>query len=119
MSSAVGPRAFQDAFKPYENLSIIRLGQFDEAEMAFLAQGSNAAIAWSHTQAVQIILDRKGAMATVKYDQAASVYTAEMEGCGRLRLVQDRLDRRRPSRARRWPSPSASTTAATSRSATW
>ena len=88
MSSVVGPRAFQDAFKPYENLSIIRLGAFDEAEMAFLAQGSNAAIAWSHTQAVQIILDRKGAMATVKYDQAASVYTAEMEGCGRLRLCK-------------------------------
>ncbi len=88
MSSAVGPRAFQDAFKPYENLSVIRLGAFDEAEMALLAQGSNAAIAWSHTQAVQIILDRKGAMATVKYDQATSVYTAEMEGCGRLRLIK-------------------------------
>ncbi len=88
MSTAVGPRAFQDDFKPYENLSIIRLGQFDEAEMAFLAQGSNAAIAWTNNQAVQIILDRKGAMATVKYDPAASVYTAEMEGCGRLRLCK-------------------------------
>ncbi len=89
MSSAVRAKAFQDAFKPYENLSIIRLGQFDEAEMAFLARGSNAAIAWSHTQAVQVILDRKAAMADVKYDKSLMTYTVESPpGRPRLRLLK-------------------------------
>ncbi|MEN6452225.1 MAG: hypothetical protein ABFC96_17175 [Thermoguttaceae bacterium] len=88
MSSVIGPRSFQDAFKPYENLSIIRLGAYREAEMPFLAEGSNAAIAWCHTQAVQIILDRKGAMATVKYDKTESIYTVSTEGHPRLRLCK-------------------------------
>ena len=89
MSSAVRAKAFQDAFKPYENLSIIRLGQFDEAEMAFLARGSNAAIAWSHTQAVQVILDHKAAMADVKYDKSLMTYTVDSPpGRPRLRLLK-------------------------------
>ena len=89
MSSDVGPRGFQNAFKPYENLAIIRLGMFEESEMPLLARGSTAAIAWSHTQAVQVILDHQGAMAEVKYDNAASVYTvATPPGNPRLRLVK-------------------------------
>ena len=89
MSSAIRAKAFQDAFKPYENLSIIRLGQYDEAEMAFLARGSNAAIAWSHTQSVQVILDRKSAMADVKFDKAQMTYTVDSPpGRPRLRLLK-------------------------------
>ena len=70
MSSAVRAKSFQAAFKPYENISIIRLGEYDESEMAFLARSSNAAITWSHTQAVQVVIDHKAAMADVKYDKA-------------------------------------------------
>jgi uncharacterized repeat protein (TIGR01451 family) len=88
MSTAIGPRAFQDAFKPYENLSVIRLGAYRDAEMPFLATGSTAAIAWTHNQAVQIILGRQGAMAEVKYDQAMSIYTASMQGRPQLRLIK-------------------------------
>jgi uncharacterized repeat protein (TIGR01451 family) len=89
MSSAVRAKSFQDAFKPYENLSIIRLGEFDEAETAFLARGANAAVAWSHTQSVQIILDRKAAMADVKYDKAQMTYTVDSPpGRPALRLVK-------------------------------
>jgi uncharacterized repeat protein (TIGR01451 family) len=89
MSSAVRAKAFQDSFRPYENLSIIRMGRFDEAEMAFLARGSNAAIAWSHTQAVQVILDRKSAHADVKYDKSQMTYTYdEPPGKPKLRLVK-------------------------------
>ena len=89
MSSAVGPRGFQNAFKAYENLAIVRLGMFEESEMPVLARGSNAAIAWSNTQAVQVILEHQGAMATVKYDNAASVYTVTTPpGNPRLRLCK-------------------------------
>jgi uncharacterized repeat protein (TIGR01451 family) len=89
MSSAVRAKSFQDRFKPFENLSIIRMGEFDEAEMAFLARGSNAAVAWSHTQAVQVILDRKSAMADVKFDKAQMTYTVDSPpGRPQLRLVK-------------------------------
>jgi len=89
MSSAVRAKGFQDAFKPYENLSIIRMGAFDEAEMAFLARGANAAVAWSHTQAVQVILDRKSATADVKYDKSLMIFTVdEPPGKPKLRLVK-------------------------------
>jgi len=89
ISTVLGPRGFQDGFKPYENLAIIRQGLFQEAEMPFLARGATAAIAWSHTQAVQILLEHQGAMAEVKYDQSMSVYTATTPpGKPKLRLVK-------------------------------
>jgi uncharacterized repeat protein (TIGR01451 family) len=89
MSGAVGPRGFQNAFKAYENLALIRLGMFEESEMPLLARGANAAIAWSHVQAVEVILDKKGAMAEVKYDPAAAVYTVDTPpGNPRLRLCK-------------------------------
>jgi uncharacterized repeat protein (TIGR01451 family) len=89
ISTVLGPRGFQDGFKPYENLAIIRQGILKAAEMPFLARGATAAIAWSHTQAVEIILERQGAMAEVKYDQSMSIYTASAPpGRPQLRLVK-------------------------------
>jgi uncharacterized repeat protein (TIGR01451 family) len=89
MSSAVRAKAFQDAFKPYENLSIIRMGVYQEAESAFLARGTNAAVAWSHKQAVQVILDRRFAIADVKDEKAQLTFTVdEPPGNPKLRLVK-------------------------------
>ena len=89
MSSAIRAKAFQDGFKPYENLSIIRMGAYEESETAFLARGVNAAIAWSHTQAVQVVLDRKVALTDTKDDKAQLTYTIdEPPGNPRLRLVK-------------------------------
>ena len=120
LSSAIGPRGFQDGFKPYENLAIIRQGKFEGTEMAFLARGANAAIAWSHTQAVQIILDRQAAMADVKYDAEPCRSTRSSEPPGHPEAAAwSRWPRRPlPSRATKWTSPSASTTSAIRRSAT-
>ena len=89
MSTLLGPRSFQDGFKPYENLSIIRTGAYDGSQMAFLARGNNAAVAWSHTERLQIILDRKAAQAMAKDEQAETVYSiGQPPGCPRLRLVK-------------------------------
>ncbi len=89
LSTALGPKSFQSSFQAYENLSIIRQGLMEMAEMPYLAQGSTAAIAWSHTQAVQIILDQRSPMVDVKYDASQAVYTvSEPPGCPRLRLVK-------------------------------
>ena len=77
MSSAIGPRGFQDAFLPFENLAVIRTGKFEMAEMGWLARGVTAAIAWSHTQAVQVILDRKAATAVVQNEKAETIFSVD------------------------------------------
>lgn len=88
-SSVIHPRAFQDGFKPYENVAVIRMGVYEGAEMPFLARSSEAAIAWANVQAVQVMLDRTGAMAEVKYDKALSIYTVSSPpGAPKLRLIK-------------------------------
>ena len=101
MSSAIGPQGFQDAFKPYENLAIIRLGAFDEAEMAFLARGAKAAIAWSHTQAVQVILEhqRRHGRREVRRGHVG-LHGQRAAGQSEAAAGQGGLDRRSPSRAK-------------------
>jgi uncharacterized repeat protein (TIGR01451 family) len=89
ISANLGPRSFQGTFQAYENLKIVRLGVYDAKEKASLVEGSTAAIVWSHTQAVQIILERQNAMAEVKYDASEAVYTVTSPpGCPKLRLVK-------------------------------
>jgi uncharacterized repeat protein (TIGR01451 family) len=89
MSDAVPLQAFQNGFKAYENLAIIRKGVYENSETLFLARSARAAIAWSHDQAVQVILDLNGPNAAVKYDAAQTTYTVEEPpGDPRLRLVK-------------------------------
>ena len=89
LSSELGPRGFQNAFKPYENISIIRNGIYVNSERMMLARSHQAAVAWSHDQAVQMILDLKGAMAAVKDEQAGTVFTVtEPPGNPKLRIVK-------------------------------
>ncbi len=52
---------FQFGFMPYENLGIIKTGHVEQADKARLAQGIDAALAWTHNQAVQILIDRQPA----------------------------------------------------------
>ena len=57
--------------------------------MAFLARGARAAIAWTHNQAVQVILDRKGAMAAVQNEQTESIFVATVPpGKPKLRIIK-------------------------------
>jgi uncharacterized repeat protein (TIGR01451 family) len=74
ISTALGPRGFQDAFLPYENSTAIRLGVFQEAEMAQLAKAITAAVAWTRNQAVQVILDQAKAAEEAAGQQVGSVY---------------------------------------------
>jgi len=89
LSGSIGPRGFQDRFKTYENLSIIRQGLIEGSDMAMLARGSNAAIAWSNTESVHVVLDHQSAAAEVKYDQSMLLYTVSSPpGKPRLQLVK-------------------------------
>lgn len=77
VSLALGPKGFQDAFLPFENFRVIRLGQYDEAEMPFLARSARAALTWVNREAVRVILDGKTAVALVQNEQVEVIYTVE------------------------------------------
>jgi uncharacterized repeat protein (TIGR01451 family) len=88
LSTALGPQGFSDAFKAYEDLAVIRWGKIEMAEMAHLAKGVDAAIAWTHTQAVQIILDGRGPMELAKDEKTHSLVTTLPPGNPRLRIIK-------------------------------
>ena len=119
VSAALGPLGFQDRFKPYENLSVIRQGILAKSETAWLIRASDAALAWSHTQSVQVMLERRAAMVESGSTKVGSVYTLG-PGAGQPAAAhrQGRFHGRSPSRATRSISPSASTTSATRPSTT-
>ena len=74
---------------PTRTSRLSALGAFEEAEMAFLARGAKAAVAWEHTDAVQVYLGARSAMAAVKFDEAMQVYTvSQPPGKPKLQLVK-------------------------------
>lgn len=77
LSSAVKSQGNQGKVLPYEAPNLIRQGLVDSAEMAFIARGAAAAVAWSSDQAVQVILDDQAAMADVSDQAAQAVYTIQ------------------------------------------
>jgi len=89
MATTVKAKAFQDAFSAYENFSVIRLGVFEAAEMAHLARSATAAIAWTHEQSVQAIIDHKSAMVETSDEKVESLFVfKDPPGNPRLRVVK-------------------------------
>ncbi len=89
MSGAIRAGAFQDAFLPYENFTVIRTGKFEAREMTALARGTAAAITWSHVQAVQVVLDQKAAIASVGNQKVETIFTVkEPPAQPKLRLIK-------------------------------
>jgi uncharacterized repeat protein (TIGR01451 family) len=88
ISTAVGPRSFQDFFKVYENLSVIRSGKFEGSEALRLAKSAEAAVSWDETQIVQAIVNLQGPMTAAKDEKVESVYRIEFEGKPALRLIK-------------------------------
>jgi uncharacterized repeat protein (TIGR01451 family) len=89
LSSQERTKAFQDRFSAYENLAIIRTGFFDAAEMATLARSSKAAIAWTHEQAVQVVIDHQAAMAESSDQTVESLFVFKTPpGNPKLRVLK-------------------------------
>ena len=89
ISTSIGPKAFQNEFKPYENLEVIRTGIAKLSECAWLAAGIDNAITWSDVQAVQVILDEKTAQTDVGVQTAQVTYTVDQPPANpKLRLIK-------------------------------
>lgn len=89
VSQALGPRGFSDAFKPYENFSLIVKGVAVGDEMPALAQSVWAAKVWSTGQNVQVVINGRAASEDVSVTRLHSLYRVESRyGEGKLRLVK-------------------------------
>jgi uncharacterized repeat protein (TIGR01451 family) len=89
VSTAIGPAAFQNAFLPYENFTVIRVGKFEGAERAWLARGTTAAVTWSSDQAVQVMLDHQTASALVRDEKVDTLFSVNQPPAHpKLRIVK-------------------------------
>jgi uncharacterized repeat protein (TIGR01451 family) len=82
------PYAFDNGFRPYENIGVIRTGVYIGSDEPILAQRSQAAIAWSHKDAVHVILDEQTAAAAVATQTPQETYTIGTSPNPRLRIVK-------------------------------
>ena len=77
LSSKLGPLGFQNAFQPYEAGSAIRHGVMEASEMAWLAKGTNAAVAWTQNETVEVIIDHQRAAMEIGDRGLQSLYRVE------------------------------------------
>jgi len=89
VSFEIGPRGFDNSFRAYENLDLIRRGKLVASDVPLLAKGANAAVAWTNKQAVQILFDEQAATVEVGDQKPQITYTVgSPPGNPRLRLVK-------------------------------
>jgi uncharacterized repeat protein (TIGR01451 family) len=89
MSSVNGPIAFQDRLLPYEAPLAIGQGIVDASEMAWLADGVHAALAWSQTEGLEVMIDRTRASVETADQEVETVYTVqEPPGHPKLRVIK-------------------------------
>jgi uncharacterized repeat protein (TIGR01451 family) len=73
---------------PYEDFTIIRRGTMDNSEKARLAERMQAAVAWSHDTAVQVLIDNIATHEDVGLSGAQSVHIYELKGKSRLQVCK-------------------------------
>lgn len=89
ISTAIGLAAFDNGFKPYENLAVIRTGTYEATERAWLARGTTAAITWISDQAIQVILDRQAASSVVSDQKTDTLYSVDEPPANpKLRIIK-------------------------------
>lgn len=89
LSNTLAASGFQDTFLPFEDLSVIRNGSYQNADKARLAEGVQAAIAWSHDQSVQVFLEAKAAVAVAQNERTEELFTVkDLRNNPKLRLIK-------------------------------
>jgi len=88
LDSELLPRAFDNGFRPFENVSVIRSGIYLGSDAPVLARGSQAAIAWGSAEGVHVILDERTAAALVAKQKLQETYAIDSAPNPRLRIVK-------------------------------
>jgi uncharacterized repeat protein (TIGR01451 family) len=82
------PKGFDNFYRVYENFTVIRTGIYVGHEEAILAKAAQAAIAWNHTQTVQVLLDNQAANAAVVSQKPQETFTIGSAPNPCLRIVK-------------------------------
>lgn len=89
VSTSAEPLKSRHTFLPREESVLTHQAVFEEAEMAWLADGVTAARAWDHTHAVLVMIDRTRAIAETGDEKVESVYTVlDPPGNPKLRILK-------------------------------
>ncbi len=79
---------FAQGFLPYENFRLLRLGEIDDAEGPMLAVRVQNAIAWTHNQAVQVLLKDQRPSNVIGEQRAEAVFQFEPPYPGKIRICK-------------------------------
>ena len=82
------PRGFDNLYRAYENVAVIRTGIYVGHDEPILAKGVQAAISWNHKQAVQIYLDSHAAGQTVVNQKLQETFGFGSSPNPRLRIIK-------------------------------
>ncbi len=88
LESVMNPFLARGGFMPHENLKLIQRGVFEASEKAVLAERTEAALVWTNTQAVQVIIDGQMAHEARFAAKPESTYTYELDGKARVRICK-------------------------------
>jgi uncharacterized repeat protein (TIGR01451 family) len=83
----------ENGFLPYENLLLIRRGQFDNSEKARLANSIDAAAVWSEEQAVQVVVDGEEAVVQEGVVEPLEIDRIQRQGKPRMRICKVASDK--------------------------
>lgn len=82
------PAGLDNGFMLYENLLIIRRGEFDNSEKVRLAESIEAAAVWSEEQAVQVVVDGEQAVVQKGVLEALEIDRYEVQGKPQMRICK-------------------------------
>jgi uncharacterized repeat protein (TIGR01451 family) len=80
--------AMAGGFAVHENFKAIRQGIFEESEKARLMEMVDAAIVWTHEQAVQVVLDGTAAVSVTSDQRVQTTYRADEPNHPCLRVIK-------------------------------
>ncbi len=80
--------ALQGGFAPHEDFLLMRKGIFEESEKAHLQECIDAAITWTHDQAVQVVLEGVAAVDVTGDQRAQATYRVDVPNHPCLRVIK-------------------------------
>lgn len=88
VSSVLRPVELANKLLPFEDFEIIRTGVILQSEKARLAESVQAAITWSHDQAVQAVIEKQIAHVETGDQRAQVTFTVDTPNHPRLRVLK-------------------------------
>lgn len=93
LDEAKMPHLARTGFLPFEDLLLIRRGEYVDSEKARLAERAEAALAWTNNQKVQVVIDGKLAFEAKNTNAPQGTYVFETgEPCVRICKIADKSE---------------------------